>query len=449
MGRGCRFVVRLALAAALLPASAAGAFAQDARVTSTTEFDRLFDELLRDPSNAALNRHFAEVAEQRGDLEAAIGALERLLITEPDQPLVRLKIGQLYARIGSAAAARAYLEPLAAGRDVPPEVRQSSQEALGAIGGGASPHHFSATVLAGAQWQTNPGAAPASSAFLVGGANTPASPFLSKRSDSDVFAQGTGRYSYDLATPYHDAIVVNGIGYDSSFRRQHQLDTTLGEVSLGPRFGTERFGVPNGTLRPYALVSAVRLGGAPYYYGYGGGLDYAQDLGAGLPRLDYNYEAQEENYHATLNYPAARQFNGRLDHYEIDVTEPLGRASRAGVSAVFNRQGARIGGYRNSDFGIAATLSLGYAAGALPFIYPCITSFSVARHYVAYDAPDPAVSPTITRTDRRWQFSVTEILPITDRLAVAAVLYRDIDSSTVINYSYGNTSFLVGPQLTF
>lgn len=449
MRPGWRLVARLALAAALSTGPVAGVLAQDASDASRAEFNRLFDALLHDPSNVELNRRFAEIAERRGDLEAAVGALERLLGIQPDQPRLRLKIGQLYVRLGSAAMARAYLEPLAAAPDVPPDIRAASREALTAVGGGASPQHFSATVLTGVEWQTDPAAAPASPGFLLSGVNTQLSSAFAKKSDSDVFVQGTGSYSYDLPTPYRDSIVAGGLGYGSSFQRQRQLDTALGELSLGPQFDTERFGARDGTLRPYALVSDVQLGGAPYDYGYGGGLDYGQALGPALPRFDFDYETQQDNYHATPNYPTARQLTGRLDHYELDVTQPLGKAALAGLSAAFNRQSTRLGGYSNDDYAIAATLSVGYSAGPLPFAYPCITSFTVARHYVAYDAPDPSVSPTIKRGDHRWQLSLTEVLPITQRLAVAAQLYRDIDSSNVINYSYGNTTFLVGPQLNF
>jgi hypothetical protein len=445
--RGGRRTLVAAVTVAVLAAGAA--VAADETAVSGADVTRLFGELLQDPANVELNLRFARVAEQRGDLEAAIGALERLLVNRPDLPNVRLKIGQLYQRLGSDAMARAYLEPLAAASETPPDLRDAARQDLRRASERPSPHHFSMTLFTGAQWQTNPGTAPGSSVFLLSGVPTQLSSAVSKRSDSDIFGQASATYAYDLGTPYHDAIVVDGLAYGSSFRRLHTLDTVFGNVTAGPRFSTERIGISGGGVRPYALTSGIRLGGAPYDYAYGGGLDYDQKLGRSLPSLDVDYEARQVNYHTTNNFPTARLLNGRLDHYGLSLTQALGPAALVEIGAIYNRQNTRLSGYSNDDLAIAATLSFGYRAGPLPFGYPCVTSISVARHYVDYDAPDPSVSPTIKRADHRWQISIGESVPITEHFSVAAVLYRDINSSNIGNYSYGNTSFLVGPQFSF
>ena len=450
VAHGGRRNALLAMVAVLAWVLAAGAsVAADEGDMSGADYARLFGELLHDPANVELNLRFARVAEQRGDLEAALGALERVLVNRPDMPDVRLKIGELYVHLGSYAMARAYLEPLATASDTPLEVRDAARQALGGANTRTSPHQFSVTLFAGAQWQTDPGAAPGSSVFLLSGVPTQLSSAASKRSDSDVFGQANATYSYDLGTPYHDEIVVDGLGYGSSFRRLHQFDTDSGNVTAGPRLSTERVGIPGGEVRPYALMGGIRLGGAPFDYTYGGGIDYGQKLGNSLPSLDLDYEARQASYHATSNYPAARLLNGRLDHYGLRLTEALGPAALVEVGAAYNRQNTRFSGYSNDDMAIAATLSFGYHPGPLPFGYPCVTSIGVARHYIDYDAPDASVSPTIKRADHHWQISIGESVPVTERLSVAAVLYRDINSSNIGNYSYGNTSFLVGPQFSF
>jgi tetratricopeptide (TPR) repeat protein len=417
--------------------------------TTEPDYVQLYEQLQRDPANVELNRRYAEAAEQSGDLEAAIGALERILVIEPDAPSVRLQIGELYLRLGSTAAARTFLEPLIASGTTPEDVRTAALRDLRAAGGGPSPHHLSVTVFAGAQWQTNPAAAPGSPIFLLSGVPITVSNAAAKRSDSDVFAQANAAYSYDLASPFRDALVVDGTAYGSSYRRLHQLDTTLATVDAGPSLASERIGIAGGALRPYAIIGGARLGGAPYDETFGGGLSYGQSFGQNLPHLDLDYELRQANYHATGNYPTAQLLGGRQDHYAVGLNLPIGDLALVGLDGVYNRQNARFNGYSNDDYAVAATLSVGYGAALLPSGQPAVTTLSVARHYVAYDAPDPTVSAALKRGDRLWRISLGEIVPVTAALSIAAVIDRTINSSNVVNYTYNNTSFLLGPRLSF
>ena len=444
-----RNVAALLASVAVLSLASAGGTPASAQSTAAADFQQLYDELLRNPTNLDLNERFAGAAEARGDLEAAVGALERVLDIDPDQPKVRLRVGELYLRLGSAAMAQGYLAPLAASAAAPADVRAAARHELREAGATPSPHHFSMTFFAGAQWQTNPAAAPGSPVFLAGGVATPVIPSAAKRSDSNVFGEADAEYSYDLDTDFGDRLVIDGRGYGASYRRLHQLDTALGDVTAGPLLSTERIGIAGGQVRPYAVLGAVRLGGAPYDESFGGGIAYGQEFGKGLPHLDLGYEARQGNYHATQNYPSASLLSGRLDHVEVALSQPIGAIALAAVDAVYNRQNTRFSGFSNDDYAVGASLSIGYAASFLPSGLPAVTSLSAQRHYIAYDAPDPGVSATIKRADHLWRLSLGEVVPVTRALAVAAVLQRDINGSNIGNFSYTNTSFLVGPRLSF
>ena len=45
-----------------------------------------------------------------GDLEAAIGIFEQMLIYQPDLPRIKLELGVLYFRLGAFASAKRYLD---------------------------------------------------------------------------------------------------------------------------------------------------------------------------------------------------------------------------------------------------------------------------------------------------------------------------------------------------
>src|SRR5882724_3218005 len=68
---------------------------------ANAELEAAYAQLLRDPTNVELNVRYANLAAQQGDVEAAIGAMERLLLERPDLPQVRLQLGLLYIRLGS------------------------------------------------------------------------------------------------------------------------------------------------------------------------------------------------------------------------------------------------------------------------------------------------------------------------------------------------------------
>ena len=85
-------------------------------------YDKAFQELFRDPGNLDKSFRFAELAVRKGNFEAAISALERMLLINPDLPRVRLELGVLYFRIGSFAIARSYLTRVLDSPDAPQEV---------------------------------------------------------------------------------------------------------------------------------------------------------------------------------------------------------------------------------------------------------------------------------------------------------------------------------------
>jgi hypothetical protein len=350
-------------------------------------------------------------------------------------------------RLGSPAAARSYLEPLAA--DADPAIGKAAAAALKDASKLASRHKFSGLVSLGVQAQSNPAAVPASPLVLAGGAPTIVSSTFTKSSDTDIFTQLQGVYGYDLGTKYGDRLEVTGVGSSQSFRKLHRLDLVAGTLAAGPRIASEHLGIAGGTLRPYALLSDVQLGGAHFYGAWGGGLSYVQSLGSGWPRLSFDYEAQQQTYHATANYATANLFSGRLDHYAIGATQPLGSIASLSLAGAINRDNAQASFYRSTDYLLAGTVAVGLRPGFLDKDGPWVTKLTLGRHYVSYDAPDPSVAPTIKRGDRRWQFGVSETVPLTDGLSLAIAVFRDINSSNILNYAYGNSSALAGLQFAF
>lgn len=100
-----------------------GSFAfADARSVLKQEFNKTFYKMLDDPSNVDVTMHYANLAIELGDYEAAIPALERILLFNPDLPRIKQEIGVLYYRLDAFDMAKSYLEDARSGDNVPQDV---------------------------------------------------------------------------------------------------------------------------------------------------------------------------------------------------------------------------------------------------------------------------------------------------------------------------------------
>ena len=68
--------------------------------------EQLFQQMFRDPANLDVTFAYADVSARLGDYEAAVSALERMLLFNPNLPRVQLEIGALYLKMGSYELAR-------------------------------------------------------------------------------------------------------------------------------------------------------------------------------------------------------------------------------------------------------------------------------------------------------------------------------------------------------
>ena len=157
----------------------AGAAAQAAAGEGTASLEAqkeaLFQQMLRDPGNLDVAFAYADVSARLGDYEAAVSALERMLLFNPDLPRVQLELGAMYFRMGSYDIARSYFEKAAAANP-PPEVRARIDQYLAEIEKGESRHHLSGYFFSGVQYQTDANVAGSSlilSPIGAGGARQP------------------------------------------------------------------------------------------------------------------------------------------------------------------------------------------------------------------------------------------------------------------------------------
>ena len=96
------------------------------------ERDKIFSALIDDPTNLDNLFTYANLCILLGDLEAAIGVFEQMLIYEPDLPRIKLELGVLYFRLNALPSAKLYLNSVKE-YDPPKEVLEKVDDFLKAI----------------------------------------------------------------------------------------------------------------------------------------------------------------------------------------------------------------------------------------------------------------------------------------------------------------------------
>jgi tetratricopeptide (TPR) repeat protein len=118
------------------------------------EKEEVFKQLFKDPTNLSLLFKYANLSILVGDLEAAIGVFEQMLIYDSELPRIRLELGVLYFRLGAYAIATNYLKSVKE-FNPPPEVEAKVNQFLEAIVSAEKPFQWQQNLSIGFKRTTN------------------------------------------------------------------------------------------------------------------------------------------------------------------------------------------------------------------------------------------------------------------------------------------------------
>jgi len=430
----------------------------DERARLLAQKEELFQQMLRNPSNLDITFNYADISARLGDNEAAVSALERMLLFNPDLARVQLELGALYFRMGSFDIARTYFEKAAAANP-PPEVKARIDRYLAEISHQAAPQLFTGFLFFGAQYQSDANVAPGSPLVHSPIGDVLLSSQFVKQADGNAFLTGSALYSYDLGTQERDTFEVTGTGFLNHYFHIGRLDLALAEVTAGPRFNfTEPVsGVTAASVKPYLILNEVGLGGNQYFDTYGFGLEGTAAAVYGF-KIKPVFEFRQKNFSNASDRPLSRGLNGSDKLASFLVDKPITENSNLTLEFDFLGQGTRLKFYSNEAYAASAAYRIRYDDPIDFFRLPWETTFFLSRSYSNYDAPDPCcvTGTTISggpsfsdRHDKRWRFGMTQSIQIRDNLALIVQLQRDIVSSNLSLYAYTSNTVLVGPQIRF
>jgi tetratricopeptide (TPR) repeat protein len=425
----------------------------------TAQKNLLFQQMLREPANLSVTFAYADISARLGDNEAAVSALERLLLFNPNLPRVDLELGVLYYRMGSFEAACSFLQKAAA-LNPPPDVQARVDQYLAKIATIDTPQRLTGYVLFGAQYQSDMTVSPSSTLVQSAVANQLVSTQFTRQAGENILMTGGALYSYDLGTQNRDALEIGGVGFADHYFKNSQFDLDFGELTAGVRFRFPKLGVPPGvqwaSLKPYAIVNEVGLGEQQYFYTLGAGLEAAAVLWGDLSAR-VAYEFRDKNFTAAAARPASIGLTGNDKLLTVALKKPVTANSVLIGEFDFLDQSTRFNYFSNQTYAVSGAYRISYDDPTGIFKLPLETEFFGSRSWSLYAAPDPCCSTNgsttspsgSSRFDRHWRFGITQYFPIARNILIVLQLERDVVSSNLPIYGYTSNTVLLGPQIRF
>ena len=425
------------------------------------EFEQAFQEMLRDPANLDKTFKYAELAVKVGDFEAAITALERMLLFNPDLPRVRLELGVLYFRLGSYAIARTYLTRALEATDVPPDVRERVQVYLDEIDKRMSPHQFAGSLYGGYRYQSNANAGPSSTGVTLFGFPATLSTDAIRHSDHNIFASANGRYVYDPGAQNGETVEATGTIYAARQFNQQQLDLLFFETTLGPRAPFMSDHVDNLSIHPYLVFDLVGLEDARYFYSYGLGMLFTKQWSDKFS-TDLGFEYKVKDYHNSARRPVASQQDGPDKEIRINLrylltpddlltATPYTRwtSGRGEIPTLTGNGNAFLNIYSNQEVGGILGFAKTYDAPFGVTEERWTTSLNLSYAIRRYDETDPTIDPGNRRFDRDKRLNFLTAVPVTRDWSIIINLQRTIVDSSLQIYTYNNSLASIGASWKF
>ena len=407
------------------------------------EYDAAFRAMMENPADLDTIFAYAVIARRSGDLEGAIGALERMLIFNPDLPIVHYELARLYAQLGSNAAARRYFQS-ALQLDPPADVRTRIEAEIARLERAMRTSLLSGSVLVGVRYQTNANAGPDEPTVRVGGLDARLADEFLDEEDFSAVASAQLAHRYDLGRDPAVFVVseLQVFGARQSEATENNIEFLA--VSSGPEF--MRSG--DVSIRPSVRGDLARLGGDLFYHSLGGGISVRGTPGS-ASELRYFVDA------AALY----RDFNETERASTLDRRDGANIQLVAGLEAAISPR-SRITGSIGSELQNGRVDAESYAEGRVEAqflkVFPGAFglrewSFSATGRagIRRYEEPDPTIDPGRSRRDTDIGLSVALGVPLTDTVLATIECRQQWRRSNLPNFVYEDTSVLAGVRLAF
>lgn len=367
-----------------------------------------YSEVLKDPDNLQLNFKFARQQVADGNVKGASATLERILLIQPDLPVVRLFYAAVLIRLDSLEEAEQQIDLVKNTGD--PKIEAQRDRYREAIADRRKRTRFTFSVAAGGQYDSNPSATPAGNSLLVSDIAV-----ATDSSDDDFARIGQSRlgFTHDLG---HQAghFLFGGATFAATDQVTEQsLDLNAAALNAGLTFRFQDLDVS-----AELLATDVNLADQQYYLSWGGRVsaDYRLDR---RWRLSGVIEGVFQDYDSISVSTSANENSGSQVDAEIAVKYLL--APDLTLRSSLRHTDKRAEKSYNQYYADAVSGRVVWLLGEGRFLSSDLTA--TVRFY---DAPDTFYSRR-KRRDESFRARLTVGLPVNGLLPEAAAheLFED------------------------
>ena len=419
-----------------------------ARADDAAEQQQLFERMVREPTNYDVTFQFVHVATARQDYEAAIGALERLLLYQPRLTRVKYELGILYFRLGSYEMAKHYFTEALNSPDLDPITRERIETYLPDADKQTQQSRLSGFAQTGLRYQSNANFSPTSGTINLGGQSFALAPVGQKHADGNWFGMLGLSHDYDFRDGRGDQFETRFIGYATAQFKLSDLDVALFDISAGPRFAIAPEILPGLSIKPYAVAGKAWVGGASYLTSGGAGVTMTVPV---MPHLVLTpgFEWRSADVNSGVIIPVTGFGSGNWYTGSLGATANLTSMIKLETVGLYRTGSADLAFQSFHQWEGDAAVTFEFAP---PFALAS-RNWSIAPFvryiHTAFDAANPAINPLITEVDRELAYGLIFNTPFWRNVAVQTMVQYDRTDSTLPNYTQRNFSVMSGPSVRF
>lgn len=418
-----------------------------ARAQDASQQEQLFQRMMLQPANHDLTFEYVRVATARGDYEAAVGALERLLFYNPRLVQIKYELGSLYFRLGSYEMARRYFKEALASPNLDPATRNRIEAYLPDTEKQLQQSRLSGFVQTGIRSQTNASFAPSGSLLRLGGADFALLPSAQKKSDINWFGLAGVAHDYDLNNQRGDVLETRFAGYLTAQDRFDQLNVGLFDISIGPRLQLPEL-MPGASIKPYIVGGNTWVGGRTYLASGGAGVSLRLPFTSAFT-LQPEFEWRQNSFTTGDVVPVSTYNSGAIYTGALTASYQIAQPLRLDARGIVRRGDSAFSFQSFDQRGMEAALTYEFAPPFESITRNWSISPFVKFIQTQFDAPNPFVDPMVNRRDNQWSAGTILNTPINTTWGVSTAVQYDRVYSTLPNYRMNNLSVIIGPTARF
>ncbi|MGD9545284.1 MAG: tetratricopeptide repeat protein [Methylocystis sp.] len=420
---------------------------------------RLAAYIQHNPTDYEATYRYVLLSTELRDYEAGIGALERILMFNPNLSRARKELGLLYARLGAYELSAQHLrKALAEGELDPVQVAQIEAQ-LPDIEKRTQANRLYLRMHVGLRAQSNANFFPTNSLFQVGGVGVASA--AARKGDVNSFQLVQAAHDLDFQNARGDQLETRVTGYATQQFRLPQYSVALFAGSIGPRIHIAPDLYPGLSVKPYVTGAVALLGGTNYLNAGGAGMSFGAELTRDL-WFEPGAEWRAIWVNPTAGYLGYSGYSGFSPYSTVStlatgdvVTGYLSSSYRLTNDlrlegrAAYTR--AWAGNPQQSSDQVDLQAMLRYEIDPPFLIIPRRWTIAPYGRYthLAFDAANPVINPLVARRDNVWIGGLMVDLPVTAYFGFAGNFEYARNDSNIPNFKTENVSVSFGPTAKF